>query len=115
MSKEKITLTKDQTEQWKKHRAKVINDLLENIDVSGELAYFVEVGITRALDQRYSTAETKLKLMDADGFPKLADLIPKGSEKTQLIRELLPKLPQFTEDMLKKLDTEQLRKLKENL
>jgi len=118
MAKEKITLTKEQNEEWKKYRAEIINYFVQSIDVPDDIRYFVEVGIARSLDQRFSTAEAKLRFMDAEPEDQkltLDDLIPKGSEKQQLVRELLPKLPQFTEDMLKKLDTDQLKKLKENL
>lgn len=111
---EKVTLSKEEKEKWEAWRKNTIKTLLKEIDPitsDPEIPYLLEVGITRALDQRYSTAEKKLKAMEADQLPTLKDLIPKGSEKQQLVRELAEKQQVLTEEMLRKLSIEQLRDL----
>ena len=118
MSKEKITLNEDQKEQWEGFRSnalqRLVTEALQVNDVES-IRYFVEVGISRAFDQRYSTADKKLVLIETGKIPSLAELIPKGSEKQQLIREIATKQNILTPGMLKKFSLNELKKLAEKL
>lgn len=111
---EKVTLNEEQKNAWSQFRTKAVQQLISEamqINDLNSIRYFVETGVIRAFDQRYSTAEKKLELIDADEIPVLNDLIPKGSEKQQLVRELANKQQVLTVEMLQKLSVEQLRDL----
>lgn len=115
--KDVVRLTDEEKKRWDDWKEKATEELLP-IALSmppEKIEYFIRTGITRALDQRHGTAAKKLAAVESGRIPDLFDLIPKGSEKQQLIRKLLPKLPQFTKEMLNQMKVDHLRKLLETL
>ena len=116
---EKTTLTKEELKEWKLLRDEAIKELTDVAIKAGlvkspeKIKYFLEQGIARVFDQRHGEAAKKLALLETKEIPSLTELIPKGTEKTRLIEELIQKQNVLTGEMLKKLSIEQLRDLAE--
>ena len=121
-TEEKITLDEKYREKWEIFRRQTISDLIQQLVNIGDIkrphdvGYFLETGVSRAFDQRFASADRKMVALTTRDFQvSLDDLIPKGSEKQQLVRELSAKQSILSREMLKKLSLDALKQLKDKL
>jgi len=114
-----IKLEKEQLEKWKNLRDQVIDSLISKFDAANledwqRLA--ITKGTARLIDERFNTADRKLSAVD-NGADYIVRSIKEArvSDKDALVKEILSMSSLFTEDMLKKLNTNDLRALKDRL
>jgi len=114
-----IKLNEQQNKEWKKVRDQAIDNLVSEFDVATLQEWqrlAINKGVSRLIDEKFNTADRKLSAVD-DGADFVVHSVKeiKVSDKETLVKEIMSMSSLFTEDMLKKLNTNDLRALKDRL